>query len=84
MKEKYTSYEVSKLIKEHIFFSKEKYNEEATFYKYKDNKVFIFNSNFSSFLSIEEFIDNYIDSTFYLYQEDKDDDYLPFDKYYRQ
>ena len=71
------------LLKEHIFFSKEKAKDEPCFYKLVGNKVHCFNSHYSFYLSINEFKEKYKDTIFYLYEDD-DEELEPNNKYYRQ
>ena len=68
MNEKYTVNQVLKLCDKFIFFSKEK-NEEPIYYKKKDNMIICFNSNFKSYINETDFLTNFFDTTFYIYQE---------------
>ena len=80
---KLTINEVKKLIHEHTFFIKDKQNEEAIFFKMKDNLVHCFNSHFSLFLTLSDFTEQFKDATFYLYEE-KDEEYVENKQYFRQ
>ena len=75
--------EVKKLIKDYTFFTKDKMNDEAIFFKMKDNLSHCFNSHFSLYLSMEDFLSEFSDATFYLYEE-KDEDYIENKQYFRQ
>lgn len=75
--------EVKKLIKDYTFFTKDKMNDEAIFFKMKDNLIHCFNSHFSLYLSMEDFLSEFSDATFYLYEE-KDEDYIENKQYFRQ
>ena len=46
---------------------------EPSFFKYQNNKVFIFNNNSSFYVSIDDFIELYVLNTFYLYKDDNED-----------
>ena len=68
MNEKYNAYQVLKNINDHIFFSKEK-NEEVIYFSKKNDLILCFNNHFKSFLTENDFLNNFSDTTFYLYQE---------------
>ena len=79
----YNINEVLKLIGEHIFFSKEKYNQEEIYYKLANNKIHCFNTHFSLYLDKNEFLDKFFDTIFYLYEESTEEEEAN-SKYYRQ
>lgn len=84
MERKFTINEAKNIVKEHIVFTKEKKNEEAIFFKYTNNLIHVFNSHFSSFITMEDFLIQFRDSNFYIYEEKIEPEGEENKSYYRQ
>lgn len=85
MDKKYSINETKNIIKNYTVFKKDKNNEEALFFKYTNNLIHVFNSHFSSYITIEDFLEQFKDSTFYIYEQNLDDNDVEENKsYYRQ
>ena len=83
MNEKYTIYQVLKLLDKYIFFSKEK-NEEAIYYTKKDYSIICFNSHFKSIITETDFTNNFFDTVFYRYIEKTQSSEEENTQYFRQ
>lgn len=83
MNEKYTIYQVLKMLDKYIFFSKEK-NEEAIYYTKKENSIMCFNSHFKSIITEADFTENFFDVVFYRYIEKAQNNEEENTQYFRQ